>query len=136
VYGRQTYLTSATESGLTPLSQSFRYGSAPIGWSFDGRYLLLRANPKPSPTIGLPLGLEQCDQLFTYDTERRSMTRVGCGSRAVWEPGVDRLAYLAPRSDASQGFFAWRVITVSATGSDRREMRPLAAGDSFPLRGP
>jgi hypothetical protein len=137
VYGRQTFLTTATSAGLTPLSRSFRYGSVPIDWSPDGRYLLLRANPKPSETFG-PLA-QPCTQLFTYDTHRRAMTRVGCGYKAVWEQGIDRIAYLAPSdagSDSALGIFARRLITVSATGSERRVLVPLAAGDSFPMRGP
>jgi dipeptidyl aminopeptidase/acylaminoacyl peptidase len=138
VYGHQTVLTTATSTDLTPLARSLPYGSVPLGWSPDGRYLLLRANPKPSNTIGGPID-EPCYQLFTYDVERHSTAHVGCGYSAVWEPRVDRVAYLAPsglRSDSSLGVFARRLTTVSALGSHRKVITPLAAGDSFPVRGP
>jgi hypothetical protein len=138
VYGHQTVLTTATSTDLTPLARSFPYGSVPLGWSPDGRYLLLRANPKPSNTIGGPID-EPCNQLFAYDVQRHTMAHVGCGYSAVWEPRVDRIAYLAPsglRSDSSLGVFARRLTTTSALGTNRHVLAPLAAGDSFPVRGP
>ena len=138
VYGHQTVLTTPTSTHLTPLARSFPYGSVPLGWSPDGRYLLLRANPKPSNTIGGPTD-EPCNQLFAYDVERHTTAHVGCGYTAVWEPRVDRVAYLAPsglRPGSSLGVFARRLTTVSALGTDRHLITPLAAGDSFPVRGP
>jgi hypothetical protein len=137
-YGHQTVLTTPTSTDLTPLARSFPYGSVPLGWSPDGRYLLLRANPRPSNTLGG--GIEEpCTQLFAYDVERHSMAHVGCGYSAIWEPRVDRVAYLAPSglpADSSPGVFARRLTTVSALGTDRHAFTPLAAGDSFPVRGP
>jgi dipeptidyl aminopeptidase/acylaminoacyl peptidase len=138
VYGHQTVLTTPTSTDLTPLARSFPYGSVPLGWSPDGRYLLLRANPKPSNTLGG--GIEEpCTQLFAYDVERHSMAHVGCGYSAVWEPRVDRVAYLAPpgvRPATRPAIFARRLTTVSALGTDRHVLTTEAAGDSFPVRGP
>jgi hypothetical protein len=98
----------------------------PLGWSSDGRFLLVRQAPKPSPapvgpipSIGPP---PSCAVLVTYDVRTGAVTRVACGGLATWERGVDRLLYTTVET-AHSGLISESLQaplwSVTATGENR-----------------
>ncbi len=135
-YSIQPYLTTATSSRVTPIKHAFKYGAVPLGWSPDGRYLLLSANPK-APTIPPEQVYDPlvCHELFTYDVKTRGTVRIGCGQHAKWEPLTNRVV-IATRTDTTitnpdLAFSSAMTLTsVSALGTDQRVLTRNASPDS------
>ena len=136
VYNRGSYLTTTHSEDLTPLPGTFPHGSVPIGWSPDGRYLLLSANPAP-PKVVTQMGSEpRCYHLYTYDTETHHITHIGCGDAATWEPLVDRVAFSLPTKARGMAGTTMvpspvTIITVSALGTYRDVITRRAAEESI-----
>jgi hypothetical protein len=132
-YSIQTYLTTATSSRVTPIKHAFRYGAVPLGWSPDGRYLLLSANPK-APTADPAYDPLVCHELFTYDVKTRGTVRIGCGQHAEWEPLTNRvvISTLTDTAVTDPDVAAHSPVTltsVSALGTDQRVLTRNASPD-------
>jgi hypothetical protein len=118
---------------VTPIKHAFRYGAVPLGWSPDGRYLLLSANPK-APTDPPEYDRVVCHELFTYDVKTRGTVRIGCGQHAEWEPLTNRVV-ISTRTDTAVTVpdVAARSVTtltsVSALGTDQRVLTRNASPD-------
>jgi dipeptidyl aminopeptidase/acylaminoacyl peptidase len=138
-YSIQPYLTSATSSRVTPIKHRFQYGAVPLGWSPDGRYLLLSANPK-APTAFPPKYFPPeydplvCHELFTYDVKTHGTVRIGCGQHAEWEPLTNRVV-ISTRTDTTAtdpnvaARSAITLTSVSALGTDQRVLTRNASPD-------
>ena len=133
-YSIQPYLTTATSSRVTPIKHAFRYGAVPLGWSPDGRYLLLSANPK-APAADPAYDPLVCHELFTYDVKTRGTVRIGCGQHAEWEPLSNRVV-ISTYTDTSVAVpdlaarSAMTLTSVSALGTDQRVLTRNASPDS------
>ncbi len=132
-YSIQPYLTTATSSRVTPINHAFRYGAVPLGWSPDGRYLLLSANPK-APAADPAYDPLVCHELFTYDVKTRSTVRIGCGQQAEWEPLTNRvvISTITDTAVANPDVAARSAMTltsVSALGTDQRVLTRNASPD-------
>ncbi len=119
---------------MTPIKHAFRYGAVPLGWSPDGRYLLLSANPK-APTFPPAYDPLVCHELFTYDVKTRSTVRIGCGEHAEWEPLTNRVV-ISTYTDTAvavdvAGRSAMTLTSVSALGTDQRVLTRNASPDSW-----
>ncbi len=132
-YSIQPYLTSATSSRVTPIKHRFQYGAVPLGWSPDGRYLLLSANPK-APTADPAYDPLVCHELFTYDVKTHGTVRIGCGQHAEWEPLTNRVV-ISTRTDTTAtdpnvaARSAITLTSVSALGTDQRVLTRNASPD-------
>jgi hypothetical protein len=113
----------------------------PLGWSSDGRFLLVRQAPKPKPaplltgpvpSIGPP---PPCAVLVTYDVRTSAVTRVACAGSATWERGVDRVLYMTVDATGT-GMIAESLPrplwSVTATGEDRHLITRNSAFFSLP----
>ncbi|MDT5231721.1 MAG: hypothetical protein QOI39_2221 [Mycobacterium sp.] len=134
-YSIQPYLTTATSSRVTPIKHTFQYGAVPLGWSPDGRYLLLSANPK-APTVPPEQVYDPlvCHELFTYDVKTHGTVRIGCGQHAEWEPLTNRVV-ISTRTDTTAtdpnvaARSAITLTSVSALGTDQRVLTRNASPD-------
>ena len=98
-----------------------------MGWSADGRFLLIATRPSSSggttsesnarPTVS-------CTVYVAYDLVMQRATRIACATAASWEPGVDRVLYmrLTRAQPATSILFTAPAAlhSVAATGRDRR----------------
>jgi hypothetical protein len=134
-YSTQTYLTTATSSRAAPIKHAFRYGSVPLGWSPDGRYLLLSENVRPPNATPPANDALVCHELFTYDVKTTSTVRIGCGEQAEWEPLTNRVVFSTHTDPDVANSSAITLTSVSALGTDRRVLTRHAASFSFTSRG-
>jgi hypothetical protein len=125
--GRRTLLV--TPNGLvSPLPAPLRTGWIPLGWSSDGRYLLLQAAQRGGGTDVLA----RCSDVATYDVSSGAVARAGCALDATWEPMTDRIVLGVNRFRSEQVGGPRRLVTVSASGAQRRVVAGDAAAGSFP----
>ena len=108
-------LFTATGSHLRAVAHA--PGGDLLGWSHDGRFLLISANDAVATRSGWG-----CHPLWTYDVRTGTLAKVACAGSAVWEPGVDRIVYTP---DTWIGPFGINQATsvplhsVAATGGDQ-----------------
>jgi dipeptidyl aminopeptidase/acylaminoacyl peptidase len=117
----QVFLANASGTRLDPLPRRFPSGARPIGWSHEGRYLLLGVAPT-TQTVTQAVALNPCETLITYDVVARRFASVGCASDAAWETGSDRVLYLPPtvnHGDAASPPEPMTLISAAADGSGR-----------------
>lgn len=130
-------LTTSTASRLKLLPPQLN--GTPLGWSSDGRFLLVREAPKPSPlptgpvpSLGSPAS---CAVIMTYDVRTSAVTPVACAGSATWERGVDRVLYVTVDATGT-GMIAESLPSplwsVTATGEDRHLLTWNSAFFSLP----
>jgi Tol biopolymer transport system component len=144
IAAQQGFSDSAPIVVTTTRSARFRQLSAelngtPLGWSTDGRFLLVRQVPAPSPPSSGPVPSlpppPVCADLLTYDVKTKAVTRIACAGPATWERGVDRVLYTW-LNRTSGGMFAEsspaRLWSITATGRDRHLITRNAAFVALP----
>ncbi len=129
-------VATVRSAGFAPLSPKLE--GAPIGWSSDGRFLLVRQIPAPSsPSSGPLLSLPpppSCAELVTYDVQTRTSARIACAGPATWERGVDRVMFTWLQSTGGMITEGTRapLWSIAATGSDRRLITRNSAFTALP----
>jgi len=126
-------LTTSTSTRLTALPLR----GAPLGWSADGRFLLIRQQyqaPKPqSGAAALGFVTPHCSRLYTYDAQTHVVTPIVCAGPAAWEPSVDRVLYMPiPKTGLIADSTPVTLWSVTAAGTDRHIITRNAAYSALP----